>query len=273
MKKGKCFNINTMLKDISKSLELKNKDKTPCIIFHFSKYVPSEIKGTSFVLHTVLLNMLQLIIEKGHIGDIVLSIDAPEEFLYNEPVTFKITNIALKEEELIPVLQEKVCNDLKLLIDATLEFTHENAGSIILTTHLSIPELGCRRYYRLPSKDILDKNILLVIKGTNLALSITKMFKYYPMTVDLSINRYKDKFDLTKYDLLIVEDILLDEKLESLIKEAQNSNELKFVLLKNNESEIKTTFNHIDFLMKPVTPDNTYNLLVSLFQKIPTIEK
>jgi len=264
MKRDKTFNINIMLKRVFEALETTYKDKTPNLIFYFSKGVPAEMKGSSSILYFVILKMIQHLIQKDKLEEILISIDAPEEFLYKEPVSFKITNISIREEELMPSLIESIEDDLKLLDDATITYSENNGGSIELTTQLTTSELGCRRHYRMPSKDMLNKNILLVIKGNNLALSLTKMFKYFPMNIDISISKYKDKFTMSRYDLILIEDTLLDNELDKLINKTINNHNTQFVLIGNKNTNYNID-NPMIFLEKPVTQGSVYNLLIEVF--------
>ena len=264
MKKDKTFNINIMLKRVFEALDETYKEKTPSLVFYFSKGVPAEMKGSSSILYFVILKMLQHLIQKDTLDEILISIEAPDEFLYKELVSFKITNISIREEELMPALIERLKDDLKLLDDATLTYSKDNGGSIELATHLATSELGCRRHYRMPSKDMLNKNILLVVKGRNLALSLTKMFKYFPMNVDISIGKYKSKFQINNYDLVLIEDTLLNGELENLITQAKEISKVQFALIgaKNIDYDINIP---MIFLEKPVTQGSVYNLLVEVF--------
>jgi len=272
MEEEKYFNINTMLKNLFQSLDQSCKTKKPNLVFIFSKTVPCEMKGDVSTLYIVLLKTLQGIIQNECSNEIVVSIDAPEEFLYKEPVTFKITNIPMKQEVIMPKFRKILSDDLTKL-DASFDFTEENGGSIVITLPLTTAELGCRRHYRLPSKSILDKNILLVVKGNNLALGLTKMFKYFPMNVDLCINKFKDKYDLSRYDLVVVEDRLLDFHLYALLETAVKKSDVKFVLFGNSDiyNDDDTSKLHIDFLEKPVTQESVYRLLLSLFDELPIL--
>ncbi len=267
MDEEQSVNINTMVKNLFYSLRKSHNGETPNMIIFSSKTVPCNIKGNIDSLYTVLLNILnQLIKHDKYLNELHISIEAPEEFLYKEIVTFKITNISIKKEIFLPNLQELLEDDLKKL-DTTLEFTENMGGSIELKTLLGIEELGCRRHYRLPTKDYLNKNILLVVEENSLALSLTKMFKYFPMNVDICIKSYKDKWDLTKYDLVVVEDSLFNVKLHDLILESLKVSNMQFALMGYTDpySEDDDSKLHTAYLEKPVTQDAVFKLLLSVF--------
>jgi len=267
MDEEQSVNINTMVKNLFHSIKKSYSTETPNMVIFSSKTMPCNVKGDIDALYTILLNILNQLIENDkYLREIHISIEAPEEFLYREVVTFKITNISIKQEIFLPKLQELLEDDLKRS-DATLEFTESMGGSIEVKILLGTAELGCRRHYRLPSKEYLNKNILLVVEENSLALSLAKMFKYFPMNIDICIKSYKDKWDLKKYDLVVVEDSLFNVKLHDLILERLKVSNMQFTLLGYTDpySEDDDSKLHTAYLEKPVTQDGVYQLLLSVF--------
>jgi len=273
MQEEKFFNINAMLKNIFQYVDQNCNDGRANLIFMFSKTVPCQLKGNSSTLYMVLVKILQQVLDHHCSNELVIEVDAPEDFLYKEPVVFKIENIPVKKDEIMPQLHAMLANDLEVL-HASLEYTETNGGSIVFTVPLTTAELGCRRYYRLPSKTMLYKNILLVVENNNLALSLTKMFKYFPMNIDLSIKKFKsDKYDLADYDLILVEDTLFDFRLRELIEKEKEKRNIDFILLGNEDvySENDTSKLHTGFLAKPVTQESVYDLLLEQFDELPIV--
>jgi len=272
MGEEKFFNINTMLKNLFESLDKHFQGCRPNLVFIFSKTVPCQMRGDVTTLYSILFKTLQYILKNRCDSEIILSVDAPGEFLYKEDVSFTLSNIPIKKEALLSELTRILKKDLEVL-NSTLSYSEKNGGSLTLNVMLTTAELGCRRHYRLPSTDYLHKNILLVIEKNNLALSVTKMFKYFPMNVDLCINSYKEKYDLSHYDMVLVEDTLFDFRLYDLIEKAQKKGELHLALL--GEKDIydvdDTSKLHVDFLEKPVTQESVYKLLMKVFDDLPII--
>ena len=273
LEEEKFFNINTMLKHVFKSLDKQNESRKTDLVFIFGKNVPCQMKGGVSTLYIILIKMLCKVLENYDNAELLLSVDAPEDFLYTEMVTFKISNISWTKEDLLLPLQKELSVDLKKL-EAELEYSEESGGSLVLTLLLTSAELGGRRHYRMPSKTMLNKDILLIIGRDNLALSLTKMFKYFPMNLDLWLRRCKEgKHDLTQYDLVLIEDTLFDFQLYDLLEEAQKKSDMSFVLLGDKDiySEDDDTKLHRVFLEKPVTQESVYKLLISLFEDLPTL--
>ena len=273
MEEENYFNINTLLKNVFQTLDQSCQERNADLVFVFGKTVPCQFKGHSSTLYMVLLKILCKVLENGYSAELLISVDAPEEFIYKEPVTFKITNIPLKKEEIVPYLRETLSEELHEL-DASIEYTENNGGSLELTLPLTTAELGCRRHYRLPSKLMLDKNILLVVNSNNMALSLTKMFKYFPMNVDLCIKQFQEnRYDLSDYDLVLIEDSLFDFQFHDLVLKAQEKRDVKFVLFGNEDvyDEDDDSKLHTAFLAKPVTQESIYKLLITLFDELPTL--
>ena len=273
MQEDQFFNINSMLKNIFQYLDQNCNAGRANLIFVFSKTVPCQLKGNSSTLYMVLVKIMRQVLEHHCSEELVIEVDAPADFLYKEPVVFKIENIPVKKDVIMPQLYAMLSEDLEIL-NASLEYTEDNGGSIEFTVPLTTAELGCRRYYRLPSKTMLHKNILLVVESNNLALSLTKMFRYFPMNIDLCIKHFNsDKYDLSQYDLVLIEDTLFDFQLHDLVAQAKEKSDIDFILLGNEDiySEDDTSKLHTGFLAKPVTQESVYDLLVDQFDELPIV--
>ena len=273
MKEESFFNINTLLKNVFETLDQSCQERNADLIFVFGKTVPCQLKGNSSTLYMVLVKILCKVLEYEYTDEVLISVNAPEEFIYKEPISFKITNIPVKKELIIPYLKEELSEELTEL-EASIEYIDANGGSLELILPLATAEMGCRRHYRLPSKLMLNKNILLVVKSNNMALSLTKFFKYFPMNLDLCIKQFQEnRYDLTDYDLVLIEDSLFDFQFHDLVVKAKEKSEVKFVLFGNEDiyDEDDDSKLHSAFLEKPVTQESVYKLLITLFDELPTL--
>ena len=94
------------------------------------------------------------------------------------------------------------------------------------------------------------------------------------MNIDLCIKKFNsDKYDLSQYDLVLIEDTLFDFQVHSLILEAKKKSNVEFVLLGNEDiySEDDTSKLHSGFLAKPVTQGSIYDLLLEQFDDLPIV--
>ncbi len=273
MDEGKFFNINTMLKNVFESLGQQCDHKHTDLVFIFGKSVPCQFKGDVTTLYIVLVKILCQVLKEYDAAELVLEVNTPEEFLHKEKVTFTINNISQSKDLFMCFVAKALHKDIEKM-EATLGYSEDKGGSLKLDVPLVTAEMGCRRHYRMPSKSMLHKNILLLIESNNLALSLTKMFNYFPMNIALCIKKCKeDKYDLSEYDLVLVEEKLFDFQLQDHILKAKKKSSVQFVLLGDHDiySEDDENKLHISYLKKPVTPEAVYKLLIELFDELPIL--
>jgi len=229
-----------------------------------SKTLPKELKGDYIRVEKMLIKILHQLFSNYKGIEVIMSIEAQEDFIYEEDVSFNITNIPFKDEKFFLAIKASVQEDLNAL-NAT--FNYIQAGVLQIDIPLVIGKFGFRRHYRLPSKSLLQKNILLIIHSQNVTLSVTRMFKYFPYNVDISFKKFReDKYNIIDYDLIVIEDSLIDNKFLELINVAQNDKDIKLVVFRNIDSEFEIA-NTSAYLNKPVTQESVFQLIVSLFTK------
>jgi hypothetical protein len=262
------FDINTILKKSFISLKQVNHGKKIELIFDMHPTIPRELKGNDVAIKKLLLKVLGFVYENTQENEIVLSLNAPEDFLYEEHISFKIRDTGISKEKILAFWETGLGNTLKML-----------EGEIVYDEndiHLSIPfvigELGFRRHYRLPSKSMLQKKVLLIVKSENVTSSITKMFKYFPYDVDFGFKAFQNNsMNLLDYDVVVMEDNLLTESFKTNIKEAQKNKKIKFVLL--GEEGLDGCGSVCGCLVKPITQESIFELIISLFNENSKVVK
>jgi hypothetical protein len=218
------FNINKVLKDIYFQLQDVCSAKNIELIYNMSKTLPKELRGDYKRIESMMVIILKELFGNCEGVEIVMSVEAQEDFIYEETVYFNIMNIPLKEDEFFDKIKELIKNDLKALNGT---FDYSTIGVLEIGIPLVIGELGFRRHYRLPSKSLLQKNILLIIHSQNVTLSVTRMFKYFPYNVDISFKKFReDKYSLVDYDLVVIEDSLIDSRFLDLITVAKDEKDI-----------------------------------------------
>jgi hypothetical protein len=227
-----------------------------------SKTLPKELRGDYKRIESMMVIILKELFGNCEGVEIVMSVEAQEDFIYEGTVYFNIMNIPLKEDEFFDKIKELIKNDLKALNGT---FDYSTIGVLEIGIPLVIGELGFRRHYRLPSKSLLQKNILLIIHSQNVTLSVTRMFKYFPYNVDISFKKFReDKYSLVDYDLVVIEDSLIDSRFLDLITVAKDEKDIKLVIFRNKESDFEVS-QASGYLHKPVTQESVFELIVSLF--------
>ncbi len=269
MMKGieKFFDINMVLMTAFSSLETIIDEKKIELVYEIDATIPKELKGNAEVLLHILTQILTFVFQNSDKKEIVLSLLAPKDFLYEESISFEIRETGLSKEKVVSFLESRLSKNLELL-DGEIVYEDENHSDIHINIPFKLNELGNRRYYRLPDMVMLGKKVLLICGSPKIAQSIRKMFQYFLYDVDVGPDEYKRQgSDLTQYDILVIEDKLTTEGLENLIAKVQKDTPLKYVLLQDsNYVGLKNAQIVSAQLIKPVIQESIFELIVSLFE-------
>ncbi|SFV51444.1 Sensory box histidine kinase/response regulator [hydrothermal vent metagenome] len=259
--KETIFDINEILQTSFKKLENLSKMKNVELIFEMHSTIPRKLKGDSKALERLLHLVLTFVFENTQKNEIVLVLNAPEDFLYEELLSFKISNSGITKEKVLAFLETELGNNLTLLNGEILYDEHD----IHLRMPFTISELGLRRHYRLPSKDMLQKKVLLIVESENVTRCISKMFKYFPYDVDFGFKEFQEgKSVLEAYDVVIIEDNLISSNFTTMVEKIQEKKSFKYVRLGDEDTLDGCTYS-CDCLVKPVTQESIFELIVSLF--------
>lgn len=260
----KLFDINIVLMTLFSSLETIREEKDIELIYDMEATIPRELRGDSDVLLRVLSKVLTFVCQNTDKKEIVLSLDAPEDFVYEEFISFTIKDTHIEKDKILQFLEANLNDDLEILEG---KIAYERDADIHIDLPFKISELGYRRHYRLPDISMLGKKVLLICENEAIAHSIEKMFKYFLYDVDVGFDAFKAQgSDLTPYDILIVDDHLNTEEFEHMIARVQQNIPLKYVLLKDAHIVESKTISVSTNLVKPVTEECVYELIISLFK-------
>ena len=264
---NKFFDINMVLMTLFSSLETIRNEKKIELIYEIEATMPKELKGNPEALLHLLTQILTFVFQNSNKKEIVFSLLAPKDFLYEESISFEIRETGISKEKIVSFLETRLSKNLGLL-DGEIISNDENPSAIYINIPFKLNELGKRRYYRLPDMAMLGKKVLLICESPKVAQSIEKMFKYFLYDVDIGADEYKKRgSDLTQYDILIIDDKLTTQGLEDLIAKVQTETDLKYVLLQDsNYAEVKNVQIESAHLIKPVIPESIFELIVSLFE-------
>ena len=260
------FNINKLLTTLFSSTERIANEKGIELIYEMDATIPRKLRGDPETLLLLLTKILTFVFQNSDRKEIVLSLSSPEDFLYEEDISFKIQKTNIAKEKILTFLETNSNKDLEVL-DGKIIDDHQNISDI----HLSIPfknfELGFRRHYRLPDKNALGKKILLYCSNDKTAQSLKKMFEYFLYEVDIEIDEFKKhEDDLAAYDILIISEKIMTEKIKETIAKVQEFAPLKYVLLQeSNNSEDQDDETDPEYFRKPITQEKIFELIVSLF--------
>jgi hypothetical protein len=263
----KIFDINMVLMAVYSSLETIIDEKNIELIYDIDATIPKELKGNAEVLSHLLSQVLTFVFENTNKKEITLSLFAPKDFLYEESISFEIKENDFSKEKIVSFLKTRLNVNLELL-NAEIIYKDNKPLNIHINIPFKLNELGNRRYYRLPDMVMLGKKVLLLCKSQKVAQSIEKMFKYFLYDVTVGIAEYKKQgSNMSQYDILLVENKLVTQKLENLIAKVQKTTSLKYVLIQDsNYVEDKNRYIESAYLIKPVMQESIFDLIILLFE-------
>jgi len=263
----KSFDINMVLIAVYSSLETIIDEKNIELIYDIDATIPKELKGDVNALSHLLTRVLTFVLENTNKNEIVLSLWAPEDFLYEESISFEIRENDFSKELIVSFLENRLSKDIEL-VDAEIIYEENKPTDIHINIAFKLNELGNRRYYRLPDISMLGKKVLLICESPKVAQSIEKMFKYFLYDVVVGLHEYKRRgSDMTQYDILLIDDKLATDGLENLIAKVKKQTALKYVLLQApNHAEAKNRHLESAHLIKPVIQESIFELIISLFE-------
>lgn len=260
----KLFDINIILMTLSSSLETIREEKNIELIYDMDATIPKELRGDPTVLQHLLNQMLTFVCQHTDLKEIVLSLSAPEDFVFEDPIYFKIEKTNIPRDQVQAYLESNLSKDLEKLGGKVI---YDKDADIHIEIPFVINELGYRRHYRLPDMSMMGKKVLLVCESPKVAKSIEKMFKYFLYEVDVGLDAFKAQGNnLNPYDILILDDKYNSEEFEHIIAKVQQHIPLKYVLLQDDHHVEHKTISVSTHLIKPVTEESVFELIISLFK-------
>lgn len=260
----KVFDINEVLLKVFSSLESIRDERKIELIYEMDATIPKELKGDVAVLTRLLTKMLTFVFQNTNTNEIVLFLNAPEDFLYEEFITFRINDTKIAKDTVQAYLEKNIIKELTML-DGTI--VYDKDSDIYLNIPFHVSELGHRRHYRLPDIGMLGKKVLLISESENISHSIKKMFTYFLYKVDSGFEEFKTQgSDLSQYDILVIDDTFASNELEHIVAKIQKEIPLKLVLLRDSHIvEVKHSGVVSTHLIKPVTQESIFELIAALF--------
>lgn len=253
------FNINTVLQKLSTNVKDTIKSKHTELIYEMGSTIPKELRGDADTFTSFLTALLTFALENTHTKELVLYLNAPEDFFYEEPISFRINDSKTFKSQMI----EFVKNGLKKDIEKLAVEIFEDEEDFSIAIPFKLHELGFRRHYRLSDKSMIDKNVLIVCESAKMIESLKEYFEYFHHHVDTGEN--DSGFDLTQYDILVTEDKCITSGFRDKIIDAFAKSGLKSVWIGEPHSMVGYPKAVSAYLQKPVTQESIWALIESLF--------
>jgi len=260
------FDINMVLMTLFVSLETIREKKKIELVYDIDPTIPKELKGDVHAVTHILTRILTHVLKNSVKDEIVLSLHAPKDFLYEESIFFVIEESGLAEEEVKHLLETAIKSELDSVNGQVV--SSDDISNINISIPFKLNELGNRRYYRLPDIGMLGKKVLLITKSKKVAKSLQKMFNYFLYEVDVGKEAYQKRGNnLGYYDIFVISEKLVNQGIEDLVQKVQQHTDLKFVILRNSDAEPMPTSKTVSTSMiKPVMQESIFELIIALFK-------
>jgi len=268
------LDINTVLDAVSSTSIPFLKEHGIELIFEVSNNVPARLKGYPLGMIHVLVTVLELLAHSDIQGKLIMRVfleKEPKEMLASLYVQFmqshyrgSVSNIVLET-----IRKDHRFNDLlKQMdeIDGTVLHADSQAQGDILQLGFAVQMLD-RRSYRLPSKEIMEKSVLIIDDRRKNAEILQKMLQYFHLssTVVAQLDEAIMEVEEHHFDVVIVTERLA-KRCAKNCKRAQKNE--KFIVV-NNGKGMQSSYLGLDladsFLGEPYTHKGIFNAIVDVF--------
>jgi CheY-like chemotaxis protein len=282
-----AFDLNNVLNEISGSICSKFSGSKVELIFDIEHNTPVKLVGDSLHLGQVLYNILEHRIENLNDELLTLHIDLvhTEEGIVTLEFSFKDNGEGMSTETLenlfIPYyIEEKkeyrglglfVANELIGMMDGNLsvESTLGKGSTFTLTLPFEVTKEQENPYAleEIPAK----KRIFILDSHYESALAMKKMFTYFRYDVDVVAKEkfVKSLLTLSSYDVVLLEEALLDFKTLEALKAVKSTKPLKVVSINSLLHVQQTQYLNDDVvdkvLLKPLTQERVFELMKGLY--------
>ncbi len=286
--KTSSFNINNVLDDVAGSLVTKVSNNDIELIFNMERSLPKRVIGDFVHIGEILINLLENSIKQSAKGEVILDLSAFRNYKDNLELQFKITFFTIENEPLenyfVPYYDSESGRYRRLGLFVSSELTKLMGGELTIqragdsnehTINLTIPVLQDpdeqMRKYPLPSKEYTQKDVLIVNRNYNASLAIKKMFAYFKHKVKvIEAAKFEDSNpDFSDFDIVVIEESLIDDYLQVHIETVRKSNGVKVVGVRNIFDSYTSSVdkNILDRRMsKPFNQEKVYTLIMSLYE-------
>jgi len=284
------FDLNTTLENVSSMISVKAEDKGIELIFDIDNNVPAIIKSDPLRLGQVIINLMNNAVKFTDTGEIILKIKMLPVVDEKEFLQFEIidTGIGLTQEQIGKLFQSFSQADsstsrkyggtgLGLTISKQLvelmggniwvESEYGKGSHFIFTIQTEQIE---RRSYRLPSRSLMKKKVLIAEANAKTSAALTQMLGYFQYTALHASDAKEAKMLIlnNSFDIIFIDRQIMRVCGSGEIKKYSNA---KIVLMESSlqimSCELFNGINIDAHLAKPFNQQMLFKVILELFSK------
>jgi len=283
------FDINEVLEKVATVVGVKAEEKGLELIFDIAKEVPAKVKGDPLRLSQVLINLINNAIKFTQEGEVILKITMTKEDEENKKgvLLFEVidTGIGMTKEQISKLFKKFSQTDasitrkyggsgLGLMISKQLvelmggEIGVESQRGVGSRFYFTMPtERVDRRSYRLPSKELMSKDVLIVDANIYSAEALEKMLKYfhYKTTIVTDEETLYKTLKEHEYDIIFIDDSMAEDVYTEVIKDSKGAILVNLYSEYLDKSYIQESKEFKFRVTKPLTQRKIFDLIVKIY--------
>ncbi len=288
------FNINTILDNISNTIGRQAKEKGLALYFNIDKNVPAIIKGDPLRLGQVINNLLNNAVKFTERGEISLNISLISRDNKRDLLQFEVvdTGIGINDTQMKKLFRSfsqgdnsvgrkyggiglglSISKQLVKLMGGSLDVKSEYGQGSKFTFTIITEEVDLRSY-RLPSRELMKKRVLIADENAKSASSLVHMLQYfqYKSFQASSVAELQLQIDENDFDIIFIDSSLLKDCDKSLFTAC---NETKIVAMDATPTVSEnSSLNDITIdmhLKKPFTQETIFDTIMELYGEHKTM--
>ncbi|RUM63259.1 MAG: hypothetical protein DSZ03_05515 [Sulfurimonas sp.] len=284
------FNVNTILENAANLVAVEAKKRHLEFVFDIDHNVPIKLIGDPLRVDTILINLLSNAVKFTKSGEVILkvsSIENADQFILDFEI--KDTGIGIAPEKLSELFTSfsqadnsstRVYGGTGLGLVITKELIELMGGEITVESEVGVgttfkfqllfdrPEHVDKRKYRLPSKEIMKKKVLIIDENSSAADSLTRMIAYYQYSADVvaTMNEALYALKILPYDIVCIDSKIIAENVDNFIEVIREKTSAKIVLLNGGIANYQKIEGIDTELFKPFNQQDLFNAILDLYQ-------
>ena len=282
------FDLNMIFDYVADMIGLKIQEKGLELVFDVNHNVHKHFIGDPLRVSQILLNLVSNAVKFTDEGSILLQVKSLQNSDNESFLRFEVrdTGIGIKKDRLNSLFQNytqaddetsrkyggtglglSICKQLATIMDGDVwaESDYGNGSSFFVTLKLENDLEKSQRNYRLPVKDLMNKNILLVDSRIKSINALKYMLEYFKMKVSFThdIEEANEYLKDQKFDILFIDEHMFEqaEQLNTMVTKTVLIEDW-MVSIQKDEAEY---LNNFTYLKRPFNQQMLFDTILNLY--------